>query len=243
MPVPLARAVRMARHQEQAHHGKQIWHRRQQARGGIAHAKLLDDGRQPQRKAVDAERERQEQQRQRQHAHILERLERVAVRLQRIGGVVCSQLMLDPRAVGGGQPPCMRGGFRQHAQRGQAQQDGRQAAPHEQHLPARQAERAGHRQQPPRHRPRDDERDRLRQHQRADDACAMAHRKPLGQEVQDAGVQAGFGRTEQKAQHVEADGPAHQRHGHGDHAPGEQDAREPATRAKAFQRQVARYFA
>lgn len=136
----------------------------------------------------------------------------------------------------------MRRGFRQHAQRGQAQQHSRQAAPHEQHLPARQPERAGHRQQPPCHRPRDDERDGLRQHQQADDACAMAHRKPLGQEVEDAGVQAGFGRTEQKAQHVEADGPAHERHGHGDHAPGEQDAREPAARAKAFQRQVARHF-
>ncbi|MNS33055.1 hypothetical protein D3C72_651580 [compost metagenome] len=70
----------------------------------------------------------------------------------------------------------------------------------------------------------------------------MAHREPLGDVVQNAREEPGFGGAEQKAHHIEAVRPLDEGHADGDGAPGDHDPREPAPRAKTVKHQVAGNF-
>ncbi|MNH30828.1 hypothetical protein D3C79_911430 [compost metagenome] len=51
----------------------------------------------------------------------------------------------------------------------------------------------------------------------------MAHREPLGDVVQNAREEPGFGGAEQKAHHIEAVRPLDEGHADGDGAPGDHD--------------------
>lgn len=165
------------------------------------------------------------------------------MRVGPVGVAVGRELARDPAALRVVEParPLRRLG--QHAQRRPHEQHGRQPARDEQRLPVRQAEQAVRRQQPACERARHDARDRLRKHEQSDHARTVAHRKPLREEIEDARIQSGFRRAEQKAQHVEARGTAHQRHRHRDHAPRRENPREPHARTEAAERKVARHFA
>ncbi|MNE03021.1 hypothetical protein D3C80_955100 [compost metagenome] len=70
----------------------------------------------------------------------------------------------------------------------------------------------------------------------------MAHREPLGDVVQNAREEPGFGGAEQKAHHIEAVRPLDEGHADGDGAPGDHDPREPAPCAEAVEHQVAGDF-
>ncbi len=67
----------------------------------------------------------------------------------------------------------------------------------------------------------------------------MAHRKPLGDVVENARKEPGFRRTEQKAHQVKTLWPLYECHADGDGAPREHDARKPAPGAETVEHQVA----
>ena len=131
---------------------------------------------------------------------------------------------------------------RQVTQHRPGQQDRRGADDDEQPLPAVQAEDAVHAEQTAGHRAGDHHRDGLGKDEQPEDLAAMANREPLGDVVQNAREEPGFGRTEQKAHHIEAVRPLDERHADGDGAPGDHDPRKPAPRAEAVEHQVAGDF-
>lgn len=73
-------------------------------------------------------------------------------------------------------------------------------------------------------------------------AGAHVRRKPLAQVVHDPWKKARFRNAEDEAEHVELDRCAHERHGDGDHAPREHDARDPPPRPHAREQQIARHL-
>jgi hypothetical protein len=80
------------------------------------------------------------------------------------------------------------------------------------------------------------------EHEPADDARAVSRREPERDVEDHARKKAGLGDAEQEAHDVEAGRAAHPGLGRRQDAPAEHDAGDPAARAEAFQRHVARHL-
>ena len=237
--VAIVQTVGTARDNQQPDDPEDIRHRRHKAGDQVRAAELLDQRRQPQAQPVDAQGHRQVEQRQQQHALVLEGMQRIAVAGLAVGLQVLGQFAGEPGFFVFAHPVDLLGAVRQVAQHRPGEQDRRGADDDEQPLPAVQPEGAVHAQQAAGDRAGDHHCDRLREDKQPEDLAAMAHREPLGDVVQNAGEEPGLGRAEQKAHHIEALRPLHERHADGDGAPGDHDPCEPAPCAEAIEHQVA----
>ena len=163
----------------------------------------------------------------------------VAVARLAVGLQVFVQLAGEPGFFFLAHPVDLLRAVRQVAQHRPGQQDRRGADHDKQPLPAMQAEDAVHAEQTAGHWTCDHHCNRLGEDEQPEDLAAMAHREPLGDVVQHAGKEPRLRRAQQKAHHIEAVRPLHERHADGDGAPGDHDARKPAPRAEAVEHQVA----
>src|SRR5262249_342933 len=93
---------------------------------------------------------------------------------------------------------------------------------------------------PGRERRADDHRDRRRRHEQRARARPLRLRKPVREEEDDAGEETGFGDAEQYARAHERPRVVREDRGHRDQSPGNHDASDPATRAHAFEDEIAR---
>ena len=105
-----------------------------------------------------------------------------------------------------------------------------------------QAEHAVHAQKTAGNRPGDHHGDGLRKDEQPQNLAPVAHREPLGDVVQNARKETGFGHPQQKTHHIKTVRPLHKGHANGDGAPGDHDAGKPASRAEALKHQVAGDF-
>ena len=128
------------------------------------------------------------------------------------------------------------------AQREEAEGDRRQPLHEEQPLPALQAERTRRARAARRRavrRPRT--RAAIAVRNSATRPGALLLGEPPGEEEDDPREEAGLGRAEQEPQDVEAPRPLDEHHRRREHAPDDHDRGQPAPRAEARQRQVARH--
>ena len=124
----------------------------------------------------------------------------------------------------------------------EGQRHGRQALDHEHPLPAVPAQQAVHLQQRAADRAAEDVGDAHAEQEVAGGACPVLAAEPVVQIEHHAREQAGLGRAEQHAHHVERGLARDEGHAGRQQAPGDHDARDPPARAHAVHHQVARHL-
>ena len=149
---------------------------------------------------------------------------------------------LQPAALLLGQPVGFLRPVGEIEQHGRRHDQGRHRLDEEHPLPAMQAADALHIEDKAGDRRADDRGDGNGEHEHADDPRPIGRREPQREKEDDAGEEPGLGHAEQQPHAVEA-GFAHDEGLRpGDDAPGHHDAGNPAARAEAVQRQIARHL-
>ena len=149
----------------------------------------------------------------------------------------------DPVAFGCSEPGRVGGRVGQQEEEGDAEQDGRDALYEEEPLPAGEVRASVKVEQRAGYGSHQDSAEWTRDVEAADRAGAVFRREPLHEIEDDSREEACLGHAEAESGDVELHRRADEEHAHGDEAPGEHDAGEPAAGAEAVQREVRRDLA
>ncbi len=241
VPAALMAFVRAAAHQNHRHHRHAVRQRDKPADGQrIGHAGGLDQQRQPEAQAVQADDHGEVDQRHQPHARIGHALQR---RVRRLGLRLLVERVLQRVFLVRVQPLGMLDAIVEIEQGDDAQHHGRQAFEHEQPLPPGPAVMAVEVvQDPARHRPADQAGQRHRAHEPGGHLAAPRRRIPISEIEDDARKEPGLGHAEQKPHHIELRRRGDEQRERGNQPPGDHDAGDPHPRANPVKNEVARHL-
>ena len=238
VPAPLAAPVGADAVEQQRSDGKGIGNGREQADLGRApDPGLADDGGQPEADGIGGHHQAQVDHAQQPDPAAGQRRPQ---RMVGLGQPVAVEVGAQHALVARRQPLGRLDAVGQVDEDQQAQHHRGNRLQEEQPLPARMATHAGKgRHDPARQRRPDQAGQRQADQEQRHDLAAHARGIPVGQVQHDAGKEPRLGHAQQKAQHIELHGRAHEHGRARDQAPGDHDPRDPQPRAHARQHQVA----